>query len=239
LHESLRCENPQVVHEVLRIVLAEKGRDPDEGLDSRDTLGRTPLFLAAALGNEELCTSLIRAGARVDAVDYDGHTILEVAARNFLFRTVSTPRDLVANASQPITHDGVTPLQAAAALGHAKVVDCLLRNGAKDETIKFSGKTATQLALEHEHYNIGKGVDPLESIQNSFNLFNASSDKRPNLLFDEPFSEDSLSEFGYSRESTVGDIMLDGMDRGMDLLPWYNQQKESSELDCSISLQDY
>jgi hypothetical protein len=205
LHESLRCENPQVIHEVLRIVLTEKQKDPDEGLDSRDTLGRTPLFLAAALRNEELCDSLIRAGAHVDAADYDGHTVLGVAARNGLLRTVSTLLDLGANVNQPIIRDGMTPLQAAAALGHAKVVDCLLRHGTKEETINVSvEKTATQLALENGHYNIAKAIEPQKSMHN-FTKF--SFEEHPDLLFDEPCSEDSLSASGCSRECAAGDMM--------------------------------
>jgi hypothetical protein len=227
LHESLRCENPQVIHEVLRMVLAEKEKDPDEGLDSRDTLGRTPLFLAAALRNEELCDSLIRAGAHVDAADYDGHTVLEVAARNGLFRTVSTLLELSANINRPIIHDGVTPLQTAAALGHTEAVDCLLRHGAQEETISASAeKTATQLALENRHYNIAKAIEPQKSMQNSYNFTNFSFESPPNLLLDEPCSEDSLSTSGYSGESAADDMMYGDMYEGSDPFSWACQQKE-------------
>jgi hypothetical protein len=221
LHESLRCENPQVIHEVLRMVLAEKEKDPDEGLDSRDTLGRTPLFLAAALRNEELCDSLIRAGAHVDAADYDGHTVLEVAARNGLLRTVSTLLELGANINRPIIHDGVTPLQAAAALGHAEAVDCLLRHGSQEETISASAeKTATQLALENRHHNIAKAIEPQKSMQNSYNFTKFSFESPPNLFLDEPGSEDSLSTSGYSGESAAGDMMYGDMYEGSDPFSW-------------------
>jgi ankyrin repeat protein len=184
LHESLRCENPQVIREVLRIVLTEKQQDPDEGLDSRDTLGRTPLFLAAALGNEELCDSLIKAGANVDAADYDGHTVLEVAARNGLLRTVSTLLELGANVNQPIIRDGMTPLQAAAALVHAEVVECLLRHGAKEAV--STEKTATLLALENGHYNIAETIGPEGSTYDSRSL----TPIEDFLLYDDPSSED-------------------------------------------------
>jgi hypothetical protein len=230
LHESLRCENPQVIREVLRIVLAGKEKDPDQGLESRDTLGRTPLFLAAALRNEELCDSLIRAGAHVDTADYDGHTVLEVAARNGLLRTGSTLLDLGTNVNWPIIHDAVTPLQAGAALGHAKLVDCLLCHGAKEETINVSAKkTTTQLALENECHNIAKAVEPQKSVQNSYNLTSFLFDSHPDLLFDEPCSEDSLSS-GYSRESSAGDMMF----RDMYQLSWPDQQKEDLDLGCFV-----
>jgi hypothetical protein len=236
LHESFRCENSQVTHEVLRIVLAKKEKDPDQGLDSRDTLGRTPLFLAAVLGNEELCDSLIRAGANMDAADYDGHTVLEVATRNGLFRTVSTLLDLGANVNRHIIHDEVTPLQTAAALGHAKLVDCLLRHGAKEETINISAeKTATQLALDNEWHNIAKAIEPQKSMQNSYNLTNFN-ESPPNLLFDSPCSEDSLSASGYSRESAASDMMYGGMYEGSDPFSWPDQQKEGLEFDFSIEV---
>lgn len=48
----------------------------------QDVFGRTPIFYAAEQGNREICEKLIKMGARIDVVDYEGHCALYYAKKS-------------------------------------------------------------------------------------------------------------------------------------------------------------
>lgn len=177
LHQSIRCENPEVFKLVLQsivdsmksagepapIVGSSEGSfmttssDPNTHLDGRDAQGRTPLTLACSLGDEEKCEALIQAGAGLNAVDHDGHTILAVAAGKGLLRTVRRLRQPQEKAcvNPEISRKASTPLMQAAANGYLEVVRFLLDEGANPRARRYFGKkTAAQLARENGHHDI-------------------------------------------------------------------------------------
>lgn len=97
-------------------LLLERGADPGH----RDNDGMTPLLLAAYEGNDDVVELLLEAGADVDETAGPVGSITAAAA--------------------------VTPLLAAAAMGHMKTVSRLLFWGAAVDAIDCEGRTALCLA---------------------------------------------------------------------------------------------
>jgi hypothetical protein len=168
LIQSVRCENPEVFQATLdavenkaaslaaRVVQDHQRHygttDSDEFVDTKDTLGRSALFVAAALGKEIHCKNLLDAGARVDERDCNGRTILTMAAGRGLVNTAKRILSLrIEEANPGILGDTSTPLQEAAAAGHGEVVGILLEHGSDPRTARFwdGGKSAVDLAKEN------------------------------------------------------------------------------------------
>lgn len=51
-------------------------------MNAQDVFGRTPIFYAAEQGNREICEMLIKLGAKIDIVDYEGHCALYYAKKS-------------------------------------------------------------------------------------------------------------------------------------------------------------
>jgi ankyrin repeat protein len=118
-----------------------------EGLDERDLLGRTVLYIVAEKGHQELVAFLLRKGARVDIGDKDGSMPLVVAAARDHWDVVK--RLVKHTEGQGLDERGTngdTALHYAARKGHAKIVRALLLGGA-DPTIEDSrGRTPWAIA---------------------------------------------------------------------------------------------
>ena len=143
--------------EVYRQII-EKARSASN-IDARDICERTPLFLAAAHGNKDYCSALLRAGANIDKRDKSGHTILEMAAKGGHLTVVKLlVEDFYASVNAPPI--AYTALGAAASKGYPDVVRYLLEKGADPHAQSFVKgedsilKTARQLADENEHIEI-------------------------------------------------------------------------------------
>lgn len=50
-------------------------------VNSQDVFGRTPIFYAAEQGNREICEMLLKMGANIDVVDYEGRCALYYAKK--------------------------------------------------------------------------------------------------------------------------------------------------------------
>ena len=115
---------------VLRLLLGA-GAD----VDKQDRIGSTPLYIAAARGQNHLCKLLLEAGADKDKEDEDGNTPLLMAARNGHEPVVARLLEAGADMDKA-TCGGAKPLLIAAENGHEPVVARLLEAGADKEKAK-------------------------------------------------------------------------------------------------------
>ena len=105
------------------------GRRKLRSANAADTLGSTPLMLAASRGQVEFAARLVELGAALDCQDHAGRTTLHYAAEEG--RTPAA-RALIEAGGDVASTDtyGDTPLHAAAAKGHTETVKLLLTAGA-------------------------------------------------------------------------------------------------------------
>ena len=122
----------------------------NEGLESRDKRGRTPLIVAAEQGDTRRVRELLASGARLEAEDDCQWTALMRAASHGHLECVQTLLDEGA----AVDHRGkigFTALMAAAMNGHHATAALLIEHGA-DLSLRESetGKNALQLALMND-----------------------------------------------------------------------------------------
>jgi hypothetical protein len=228
LYQSVRCENPEVFRATLEVIVkgaacnaaqgAPSGEvhswasfstatlDSEEGIGSRDTLDRSPIFVAAALGKESHCKDLFEAGARVDDRDCNGRTLLTVAAGQNLVETAKRILAVKIEEVNPLNLSYTpTPLQAAAAAGHLEMVRLLVQHGADPRTpcLWDGGKTAVQIARENGHEEIAQELEQLIADLDS-QLFLTARD--PDFTRDF-FAQELPSNFRYSTEMTRDEFL--------------------------------
>jgi ankyrin repeat protein len=123
-------------------VLLKNGAD----VNARDTLGETPLFLAARKGFEIIVKSLLDHGADANAKTRHGRTPLHAVADSGLAEIVTLllARGAVADAKD---QSGLTPLFYAVCKGHAKAAEILLKKGAQVNAKDNVGQTPLRKAL--------------------------------------------------------------------------------------------
>ncbi|MFC1763440.1 ankyrin repeat domain-containing protein [Planctomycetota bacterium] len=152
------------------------------GLDvnSRDSEGRTPLYLAVSQGKKDMADVLIANGADVNAKNNSGqaalHVILDIRnAYNRRYPRSPQPQNTLANTVRLLSaqgadvnikdQDGRTPLHLAAELGDGDIIEYLLNKDAKvDEKDDESGSTALHHAarfgnMEVIEVLIARGAD--------------------------------------------------------------------------------
>lgn len=114
--------------------------DNSADLTSRDSVGRTPLYLAAWNGQIELVALFLHKGANIDTPNRYNWTPLRAAASKGYLEVV---RLLLSRGADPtIPHnDGGTPLHAAAWQGHTPVVELLLDKGVDATVPDIAGRT--------------------------------------------------------------------------------------------------
>ena len=134
------------------------------GINGRDLLDRTPLFLAAWCGHDNACELLLDFQADINARSITNQTVIEIAARHGHINVMKVLCNRGADIN-PIPLEGSsTPLQAAAESGHLDVVRYLLDTRKADLIVRRFGdrKTAKDLASENGHAAI---VGLLESAE--------------------------------------------------------------------------
>lgn len=111
-------------------------------LDARDAHGRTPLHVAAHLGQHDVMRALAKAGADVNALDSQRYDIVTIAAVADDVPTLLVALEIgcsPANITSP--WDG-TALIAAAHEGHEGIIHELIKAGAPLDHINSLGWTA-------------------------------------------------------------------------------------------------
>ena len=164
-------------------------------------LGRSPIFVAAALGKESHCKDLFEAGARVDDRDCNGLTLLTVAAGQNLVEAAKRILTVKIEEVNPLNlWYTSTPLQAAAAAGHLEMVRLLVQHGADPRTpcLWDGRKTAVQIARENGHEEVAQELEQLIPDLDS-QLFLTACD--PDFTHD-LFARELPSDFGFSTRMT-------------------------------------
>ena len=119
----------------------------DADLNAKDTIGRTPLHIAAYTGHKEIVELLIANGADLNGKDGHGSTPLHNAAVNGhkeiaeLLITKGADVNAKKDVNDPEKDDGGTPLHGAADMGRFEVVELLIAKGADVNERDNFGKT--------------------------------------------------------------------------------------------------
>ena len=143
-------------------------------VDDADRLsGGTPVMVAALNGHEAAFSLLVERGACMSVVDHNGNTLLIAAAAG---GSVPILKQTLAHEAASLdarpgggvncgNRDGMTPLIHACAVGHASVVDALLRAGADVAAVATDGESAVTAAARGGHTDalrllLDHGADP-------------------------------------------------------------------------------
>ena len=127
--------------------LPPRGRRTRRKLDVQDSVGATPLMLAAQNGHAGVAELLLELGASAGIVDGEERTALHYAARNGDAAVVRTLLDAGASASTADAY-GQTPLHTAAESGNEETARLLLGAGAApNEPDRIFDSTPLHLAV--------------------------------------------------------------------------------------------
>ena len=142
------------------------GRNPS-ATSSRDIFRMTALCIAAYTGNAEMVTYLVEAGDDASTNDITGRSVLCMAAGGghwaivqYLLECGYRPNDV----HQLGKRGPYSALHAAAAAGHAEIVDLLLEFGAS-ALCQSQDLTPAQEAREHGHINLANRLEQIEQAQ--------------------------------------------------------------------------
>ncbi len=116
----------------------------DEGadIDARDGSGRTPAHVAAFASHDEALRALAKAGADMNALEYQVYDVLTIAAVANDIDIVQLAMELGNRADLTTSRYDGTALIAAAHLGHYEVVQHLIDGGAPLDHVNNLGWTA-------------------------------------------------------------------------------------------------
>ncbi|KAI8422531.1 hypothetical protein MSG28_006338 [Choristoneura fumiferana] len=118
---------------------------------------QTPLHLAAASGQIEVCKLLLELGANIDATDELGQKPIHAAAQNNYSEVVQLFLQQHPNLVMATTKDGNTCAHIAAIQGSVKVIEELMkfdRTGVISARNKLNDSTPLQLAAEGGHADV-------------------------------------------------------------------------------------
>ncbi|XP_063822335.1 ankyrin-1 [Ostrinia nubilalis] len=134
-------------------------RDHNAMIDVLTLKKQTPLHLAAASGQIEVCKLLLELGANIDATDELGQKPIHAAAQNNFSEVVQLFLQQHPNLVMATTKDGNTCAHIAAIQGSVKVIEELMkfdRTGVISARNKLNDSTPLQLAAEGGHADVVK-----------------------------------------------------------------------------------
>ncbi|CAH0702580.1 unnamed protein product [Spodoptera exigua] len=132
-------------------------RDHNAMIDVLTLKKQTPLHLASASGQIEVCKLLLELGANIDATDELGQKPIHAAAQNNYNEVVQLFLQQHPNLVMATTKDGNTCAHIAAIQGSVKVIEELMkfdRTGVISARNKLNDSTPLQLAAEGGHADV-------------------------------------------------------------------------------------
>ena len=118
----------------------------DADINFRNSVGDTPLVMAAFKGKERAASLLLKAGAKVDMADHSSQaTPLMIASYQNYYGIVYELLNYGANINA-VDDDGWSSLMSAASVGNDDIVHLLIDSGADVNLVNNEGKTALDLA---------------------------------------------------------------------------------------------
>ncbi|PAA57035.1 hypothetical protein BOX15_Mlig022548g1, partial [Macrostomum lignano] len=122
-------------------------------INSTDSYGRSPLYLATSRGHVELVNYFLSKGADVHLPNKELKSPMYIAAYFGHLEIVQALLRSEADVDQPDTHKK-TPLYVATYHGRTDIVDLLLRHGSDVNAADRNGKTPLYIAVLHGHLAI-------------------------------------------------------------------------------------
>ncbi|XP_037903075.1 serine/threonine-protein phosphatase 6 regulatory ankyrin repeat subunit A isoform X2 [Hermetia illucens] len=136
-------------------------RDHNAVIDILTLKKQTPLHLAAASGQMEVCQLLLELGANIDATDDLGQKPIHVAAQNNYSEVAKLFLQQHPSLVNATSKDGNTCAHIAAMQGSVKVIEELMkfdRTGVISARNKLTDATPLQLAAEGGHADVVKAL---------------------------------------------------------------------------------
>ncbi|XP_046547545.1 serine/threonine-protein phosphatase 6 regulatory ankyrin repeat subunit A-like, partial [Haliotis rubra] len=140
--------------DMVKYVLSQKVAD----INSRGEYGRTPVMMAANTGHREVFDVLVREGADVSLVDDNRNNILHVTCiggHEYMVKYVLSQKFADINSQGPY---GRTPVMVAAEIGHRKVFDVLVSEGADVSLVDDNRNNILHVACIGGHVDMVKYV---------------------------------------------------------------------------------
>lgn len=136
-------------------------RDHNAVIDILTLRKQTPLHLAAASGQIDVCKLLLELGANIDATDDQGQKPIHVAAQNNFSEVAKLFLQQHPNLVMATSKDGNTCAHIAAMQGSVRVIEELMkfdRNGVISARNRLTDSTPLQLAAEGGHADVVKAL---------------------------------------------------------------------------------
>jgi hypothetical protein len=147
-----------VVAETSNLELLELVRFKEQNVLQASDIGRrTPLGVAAYIGNLSFFKKLFDAGADVESRDEEGRSIMCVACGAGHLSIVRFLLDGKVSPNDSVFADYCLPLHAAASAGHLEVCRALLEAGAW--TNFYVRDSPTQVAMDNDHYDVASLIE--------------------------------------------------------------------------------
>ncbi len=143
---------PALSNAIIQGNLAEVRKiiDSGENLETRDTLERTPLHMAAFYGRIKTIELLLASGADIAARDHVGMTALHIGVISGGRQTVQLLLDKGADINGQ-TGAGQTALHLAASTGQPRLTRFLIERGADPHKKDYDGKLPLYYAKKNYH----------------------------------------------------------------------------------------
>jgi len=123
-------------------------------VNTKTLFGNTPLHCAAEFGKREAVNLFLKAGASINAKNYNKATPLHIAVKNRNKKTVMALIDGGAKIDVFGYRSNITPLHLAVIKGDDNIVKILLNSGAKMNLKDRQGETPLDLAIRRKHKKI-------------------------------------------------------------------------------------